>query len=132
MLKNEDSRASMRTTDLLLASLLELQHAYENMMLPDFFFRTCNLLYKYKAIPGLHPYEASQIGAKIAEILNDPCSVLEELGKKQEAFEEQEKRVGKTLKEVIPNININLRSLQLRLQLSSASLTRMVVWENAT
>lgn len=112
MLKKQDTRASMSTTDLLLASLLELQHAYENMRLPDFFFRTCNLLYKSMVVyPVSSHYEASQIGAKIAEILNDPCSVLEELGKKQEAFEEQEKRVGKTLKEVIPNININLRSL---------------------
>ena len=133
MLKNQDTRASMSTTDLLLASLLELQAAYnEKMMLPDFFFRKCNLLHKYKALSG-----SSQIGAKIAEILNDPSSVLEELGTKQEEFKEKEKRVGNNLREVITQwvqslSNRSLRTLQLQIPLSSASLTQMIMWESPT
>ena len=139
MLKNQDTRASMSTTDLLLASLLELQAAYnEKMMLPDFFFRKCNLLHKYKALSGLlYLDQASQIGAKIAEILNDPSSVLEELGTKQEEFKEKEKRVGNNLREVITQwvqslSNKSLRTLQLQIPLSSASLTQMIMWESPT
>ena len=138
MLKNQDTRASMCTTDLLLASPLELQAAYnEKMMLPDFFFRKCNLLHKYKALSGFLLYldQASQIGAKIAEILNDPSSVLEELGTKQEEFKEKEKRVGNNLREVITQwvqslSNRSLRTLQLQIPLSSASLTQMIMWES--
>ena len=139
MLKNQDTRASMSTTDLLLASLLELQAAYnEKMMLPDFFFRKCNLLHKYNALSGLlYLDQASQIGAKIAEIINDPSSVLEELGTKQEEFKEKEKRVGNNLREVITQwvqrlSNRSLRTLQLQIPLSSASLTQMIMWESPT
>ena len=136
MLKNQDTKASMSTTDLLLTSLLELQAAYETMMLPDFFFRKCNLLHKYKGLSGLlYLDQASQIGAKIAEILNDPSSVLEELGTKQEEFKEKEKRVGNNLREVITQwvkslSNRSLRTLQLQIPLSSASLTQMIMWES--
>ena len=48
MLKNQDSRETFCTTDLLLASLLELQHAYEKMRLPDFFNSRFNHLQRYK------------------------------------------------------------------------------------
>ena len=143
MLKNQDTRASTSTTDLLLASLLELQHAYENMRLPDFFFGAFNHLQRYKEGWGskgawepenVKIKEASKIAEKIAEILNDPSSVLEELGTKQKVFrEEQEKRAGKALRELGSFNGEDTEEWvemvrRLKVELSSASLTQAFIW----
>ena len=96
MLKNQEARARISTTDILIASLVELQHAYEKMRLPDFFNSKFNHLQRYKE----KKYEASEIGEKITEILNDLSSVLEKLGKKQMDFkEEQDKRMAQALRD---------------------------------
>ena len=133
MLKNQDSRETFCTTDLLLASLSELQHAYEKMRLPDFFNNKFNHLQRYKE----KRYEASKIGEKIAEILTDPSFVLEELGSKQEVFkEEHEMRMAHALREVssFDGGDTQERVLKLRRlkeELSSASLTQVIMWMEA-
>ena len=130
MLKNQDSRETFCTTDLLLASLLELQHAYLKMRLPDFFNSKFNHLQRYKE----KSYEASKIGEKIAEILNDPSSILEDLGSKQEVFkDEQEMRMTHALREVSSTNGGDteewvLALRRLKVELSSASLTQAIMW----
>ena len=133
MLKNQETRERMSTTDLLLASLLELQHAYKKMWLPDFFNSKFNHLQRYK---DKH-YEATKIGKKIAEILKDPSSILEQLESKQEVFkEEQEERMAHALRKVSP---INGEDTQewvgrlrrFKTELGSASLTQVIRWMGA-
>ena len=130
MLKNQEARARISTTDILIASLVELQHAYEKMRLPDFFNSKFNHLQRYKE----KKYEASEIGEKITEILNDLSSVLEKLGKKQKDFkEEQDKRMAEALRGVRSTNRGNTQELVERLrilnmQLNSDSLSKVVRW----
>ena len=135
----------MSTTDILLESLLELQHAYEKMWLPDFFNSKFNHLQRY-SLPqtlaqavksGWRRAEASEIGEKIADILNDLSSILEKLGTSQEIFkEEQEKTMAYALREV-SSINGGdtqewvLKLRRLKVELSSASLTQVIMWMEA-
>ena len=133
MLKNQEARARISTTDILIASLVELQHAYEKMRLPDFFNSKFNHLQRYKE----KKYEASEIGEKITEILNDLSSVLEKLGKKQKDFkEEQDKRMAEALRGVRSTNRGNTQELverlrRLNMQLSSDSLSQVARWMEA-
>ena len=133
MLKNQEARECMSTTDLLLASLSELQQAYEKMRLPDFFNNKFNHLQRYKD----KRYEASKIAEKIGEILNDPMSVLKTLEVKQGVFRaEQEKRMAEALRDVRPASETDIEEWVLGLgglkkELSSANLREVISWMEA-
>ena len=94
MLKGQENRAKMTDRDLLVASMAELQLAYQKMRLPDFFNSKFNHLHRKRE--RLH--EAVEIAKKIGNTMEDIDSVLWTLSRKQKEFrEEQDTRVGRAL-----------------------------------
>ena len=87
----------MTNRDLLLSSLAQLKLSYEKMRLPDFFNNKFNHLHRCKD----RKWDAAALAKEIERILEDVDSVLEELGKKQKVFrEEQEARLALSLVEL--------------------------------
>ena len=77
----------MTNRDLLLASLAQLKFSYEKMRLQDFFNKNFNHLHRCKD----RKWDAAALAKEIGRVMEDIDSVLEELGKKQKEFRDEQK-----------------------------------------